>query len=204
MDAIAFDLDGTLIDISQRDYKIYSDIIVKFGLIPVPFKRYWELRINKTDIHDILSMSKFDFNNFDQFIDFRSQSMETLEYLQLDEIFKNVKQTLQLLVLDYNCFIVTTRQNRKNTLIQLYNLKLEHFFSEIFVTSENKELSFIKIKNLKYVVGDTENDILPAKKMGIKSIAVTTGIRAVKELEEMKPDFIVNDLIEVIGIVSLK
>ena len=32
---IAFDLDGTLIDVSERDYRIYSDILLKLGYNPI-------------------------------------------------------------------------------------------------------------------------------------------------------------------------
>ena len=40
MKTVAFDLDGTLIDVSERDYRIYSDILLKLGYNPIVKKEY--------------------------------------------------------------------------------------------------------------------------------------------------------------------
>ena len=55
--SIAFDLDGTLIDVSLRDYKIYTDIVRSLNGMPMKYDMYWPLRKNKTDIFYILEQS---------------------------------------------------------------------------------------------------------------------------------------------------
>ena len=55
-----------------------------------------------------------------------------------------------------------------------------------------------KIDTLIAMVGDTENDIVPANNIGIKSIAVTTGIRNFDKLSSFNPSIIVSSLSEVI------
>ena len=47
------------------------------------------------------------------------------------------------------------------------------------------------------MVGDTENDILPANTLGIKSVAVTTGIRNRQLLSKMNPTYILDGLGEI-------
>ena len=58
-----------------------------------------------------------------------------------------------------------------------------------------------RIPNLCFMVGDTENDILPANNIGISSIAVTTGIRNRQLLQEMNPQYIIDNIEEVKDIV---
>ena len=89
------------------------------------------------------------------------------------------------------------RNNKFNTLRQIEWLGINDYFKEIIVTSQNKINTFSKIKNLKFVIGDTENDIIPANKLAIISIAITTGIRNEKLLNKYEPNFLIKDLIEI-------
>ena len=41
MKTSAFDLDGTLIDISGRDFRIYADILTELGYKPIEKKQYF-------------------------------------------------------------------------------------------------------------------------------------------------------------------
>lgn len=44
------------------------------------------------------------------------------------------------------------------------------------------------------LIGDSEADVACAKKLGLKSIAVATGSKTVRELEELNPDMVLKDL----------
>ena len=47
------------------------------------------------------------------------------------------------------------------------------------------------------MVGDTEADLIAAKKVGVGAIALTCGIRSVNYLKQYNPDYICNDLLSV-------
>lgn len=194
--AIAFDLDGTLIDISKRDYQIYVDLVIKLGGIPLPFLTYWPLRQAKTDIHQILSDSGIlRLDLVETFLLDRKALMETLEYLSVDNLFQDVLQLLNRISDTYEVHILTIRHNKTNTENQLKLLGLDRYTCHI--VDGNKELTMRQIPNLCFMVGDTENDILPANKIGIKSIGVTTGIRNRQLLVKMNPTYIVDSLDEI-------
>lgn len=198
--AIAFDLDGTLIDVSIRDYQIYKDLIERLGGSPISYDVYWPLRQDKTDIHIILKKSCiFDDNDVRYFLSTRKLLMEDINYLSLDSVFPKVKELLSDLSKDFSIYILTIRHNRPNTEAQLRSLGLGQY--NITIVEGNKEQEMRFIPNLCFMVGDTENDILPANKLGITSIGVTTGIRNRRLLQELTPKFIIDNIEEVKDIV---
>lgn len=198
--AIAFDLDGTLIDVSIRDYQIYKDLIKKLGGTPISFDVYWPMRQDKTDIHIILEKSCiFNNNDIDCFLTNRKILMEDMNYLSLDSVFPEVKELLSDLSKDFDIYLLTIRHNRPNTELQLRTLGIDQY--NIIIVEGNKEQEMQLIPNLSFMVGDTENDILPANKLGISTIAVTTGIRNRNHLLELSPKYIIDNIEEVKNIV---
>lgn len=195
MKTIAFDLDGTLIDIKLRDYKIYVDILKSIGHRPITLQQYWPLRQAKYNIIKLLKIShvtnEFDINLF---LKERNRRMEQYDYLLLDSLFGDVTSTISNLSTQYNIVIATKRSNRVNTMRQLFHLGINNLFSNIYITSGNKIDLYAQINNLEYIVGDTENDIESANQLEIKSFAVETGIRSKKLLEKMKPSLVIESL----------
>jgi len=57
-------------------------------------------------------------------------------------------------------------------------------------------------KEYAMMIGDSEQDILTAKNAGIKSAAVTFGYRTKEQLMELNPDYICNNLMELINIIE--
>ena len=198
--AIAFDLDGTLIDVSQRDYQIYSDLVIKLGGTPLSYSVYWPLRQAKTDIHQILEESGINRKDkIETFLVDRKALMESAEYLTIDKLFPVTLNLLDRLSEEFEVHIITIRHDQKNTRAQLSFLELDRF--NCHIVQGNKEEQMRLIPNLCYMVGDTENDILPANNAGVKSIAVTTGIRNKELLSEMNPTFMVSSLSGLLEIV---
>lgn len=193
--SIVFDFDGTLIDISIRDYKVYSDILKGLKREPIPFNIYWEKRKNKEDIKNILALSNIiDKEEVSFFLSERHLKIDSEQYLLLDSLFCNVKDILMELKEKYELYLVTSRHRQDETLKQLRDLEIYHFFEKVYVVNTDKYNIFCDIPNLEYVVGDTENDIIPAKKIGVYSVAVTTGIRSENFLKEMSPSYVIHKL----------
>jgi phosphoglycolate phosphatase len=196
MKTIAFDLDGTLINISKRDYAIYCDILNSLGYIPLQFDRYWPLRKSRYNIFSLLALSDVvDNAHIDFFLKRRGESMEVSEYLMMDSLFADTVSTLYHIKNSYNIALVSTRSNRINAFNQLKQLKLDAIFgSNITFTGKDKLEAYRNVSDLLVIVGDTENDIIAGKQLGVFTIGVTTGIRSDQILSQYSPNRIINAL----------
>lgn len=193
--SIVFDFDGTLIDISTRDYQVYIDVLKELKKQPIPFEIYWEKRRKKENIKDILALSEvLNEDEIDVFLRQREYRIDSKKYLLLDKLFDDVQVVLSKLKEVYSLYLVTSRYRKTETLEQIDNLGIAHYFDRIYVVGLGKYETFCQIPNLMYVIGDTENDIIPAKKMGVFSVAITTGIRSTHFLEDLFADYMVNNL----------
>jgi phosphoglycolate phosphatase-like HAD superfamily hydrolase len=199
--AIAFDLDGTLIDIKERDYKVYSDILKNNTFKPLNIAEYWNLRRKHTNIFEILEQSS-DSESFGQyFLVQRNLLIESNEYLTLDKLFKHARKTILYVRSVYNCIMVTRRKNETDTINQIFRLGIKDLFKYSIIVQGDKIDAFKSIENLRYVVGDTENDIIPANNLNLKSVAVTTGIRDYSFLKTCGPSYIISSLEKLLEIV---
>jgi phosphoglycolate phosphatase-like HAD superfamily hydrolase len=198
---IAFDLDGTLIDIKERDYKVYSDILQTNIFKPLNIDEYWKLRREHTNIFEILERSSVPESFGKDFILRRDFLIESNEYLLLDQVFVDVPETITALQSTYNCIIITRRKSDADTVNQICRLGIKDLFNDIIIVQGDKTNAFRSIDNLRCVVGDTESDIIPANSLKLKSIAVTTGIRSYSSLKESFPNCIIGNLKEVLKIV---
>ena len=118
--------------------------------------------------------------------------MENSDYLKLDVLIPGVATSLEKLAKSYDIYIVTVRHNKENTIEQIHQLGLDKY--KLYIVNDGKGEYLKKIPNLCVVVGDTENDILPAKELGIQSVAVLSGIRYKTQLEVMNPNYIIESV----------
>lgn len=128
------------------------------------------------------------------------------------KLFPDVLETLRVLSKSYKLGIVSS--NSKENIIQ--NLK-KHDVHNLFDFVNSNSSIFGKQRVLKKMcaeyqinpseviyVGDEDRDIVAAKKIKIKNIAVTWGYNSEKKLKETNPDYIVNSPKEIIEIISQK
>ena len=108
--SIAFDFDGTIINVAHRDYAIYCKLVSDLSGLTLPFERYWSMRRARTDIHLILSQSGIsEKNDVNTFLQQRAEMIEDEKYLALDTVIPGVKEAIMLNRTLFSPYLVTTR-----------------------------------------------------------------------------------------------
>jgi len=198
---IFLDLDGPILDVSKRYYKVFLDIAG--GKTKLSRKDFWELKKKKTPWPKIFKKAGLKIKK-DDFLKFWLWCIEGRIYLVLDKIHPNVKRRLSSLSKKNSLYLISFRQSEKNLFWQLKKLGIDKYFKKIIHcphTSGKPWQEKVKLirKNLKpkekaLIIGDTEVDIRAAKIVGIKSVGVTSGIRTKELLRREKPDFLVSNI----------
>lgn len=193
------DLDGTIIDVSQRHYKVYEDLVRKYNGIPLSKTRYWKLKKNKTEWSEILKKSLIPLNKVPIFIEEFISKIERHENLAIDSVFPYAFSILEQLSRNCSLYLITLRHSKNNTIKQIKNLGLKSYFKKLLISKQEDEIiskirKIISRDNHAFVVGDTEKQILIARKLKLISVAVLSGIRNEKLLRNMKPQFLMKNI----------
>lgn len=208
---IFFDLDGTLIDISERYYRVYTDILNKAGFSTIGKKEYWNAKRNKVPEDQILAMT----NANDFYKEYNQKRLSLIEndyYLSNDSLHEGVIQVIENLSKKYQLVLVTLRKSNSQLEKQLINMKLIDYFTDILRSDDNlKPRWMIKYHLIKEYIGnehdsssilisDTENDIKAGNELRFKTIAVLNGIRTKELLIISKPTFICKSVKDLLNI----
>lgn len=189
---VFIDLDGTLLDSSDRLHRLFADLVPNSALTK---EQYWKLKRAKVGHAQILS----------QFFNYSSEQIQCFEtawlnqieldsYLQFDKLHDGVLENLQKLSQQNILFLLTSRQSRSGVCQQLQKFSVDQYFQEILVTEqklEKKEL--IKSVNFgtnDWVVGDTGHDILTGKQLNMHTAAICNGFMSRELLHSYAPDLI--------------
>jgi phosphoglycolate phosphatase-like HAD superfamily hydrolase len=208
-----FDLDGPILDVSERYYSIYSVLLKRYVSTILPKDEYWEMKRNRIPEHIIVKQSYNDIP-INEYQRLRIEFIESREFLNYDSIWKDIQHTLLSFLEMNDVILITMRSNSENLYWQLSKLNILHRFKDIIPVFTNVETTpnykdqrwkykFNKIiasrfwksanKSEYTFVGDTETDILTAKKLSIKSVAVSFGIRSHELLEILDPDILITN-----------
>lgn len=130
---------------------------------------------------------------------------------QVDEAdtYPKVYETLKSLKQQGNQLFVLSSDPASKLLMQLKNAQLENLLQKV-VTDVDDKISAIKLlvddfsldpQNTFYI-GDTTGDIESGTSAGIKAIGITWGFNSKEALQKATPDFLIDDIIEMIKIVN--
>lgn len=213
---IFFDLDGTILDISERYYRIYSHLLSENGYDIVPKEIYWNAKRKRIPEKEILGYTNAT-KIIKQYLVKRKKLIENIDYLAYDclqDSFRNVIS--YLLKKKHNAVLVTLRKSRANLMSQLKQLGIDEFFDDV-LCSKLDEFPRWKIKfNLmkKYLknapesfnvfVSDTENDIKAGIELGFTTISVCNGIRNSEILEAVNSDYLCKSVSELVNLYIFK
>ena len=207
---IIFDLDGTIIDSSERMYRLFCDLVSQCSFSK---ERYWELKRNKVN-HRALLNRFFPKVHFEEFNQKWMSMIEEERYLLLDQNYEDTIEVLMELKKHYSLYLLTARQKKAALLEELVRLSIESYFEKILVTENKiakeellaKEISRDrKLQSEKiYFVSDMGKDIQVGKSFGYRTVAITHGFMNRERLEEYKPEYVIDRLAELLGICNAK
>jgi phosphoglycolate phosphatase len=197
---IIFDLDGTLSDPKVRLYSLFVELTPdnKFS-----FAAYWEIKRNKIDQACLLERY-FDYSK-EEIAQFRRQwlaKIEERERLKLDTPLPGAGTVLKTLSKDNQLYVVSNRQSRESAIEQIEDYGWGGYITRTLVTLQktskaNLIQESLTISKDDIIIGDTGEDILTGKKLGITTIAVTSGMLNRRALLEYNPDQIIDSVKEI-------
>lgn len=193
------DYDGTLIDSEKRQYGLFIELT---GNANLSFQDYWEDKRNGLNQEAMLSKHcKYSPDEKKQFKKCWHDSIENPERLVQDFLFEGVYDFLDEQSRNCNLYLVTARHHGQNLHEQMEQLRIKNFFNKILNTAQ-KTSKALKVKEClipnasDIFVGDTGEDILAGRDLGIQSIGVTSGMCSRKMLESYHPDHIYKSITE--------
>lgn len=127
---VIFDLDGTLIDVSERMYRLFQALVPQSLLSK---NEYWELKRNKIS-HEILLNKYFPEISFEYFNSKWMKAIETEEYILMDTNYSDTIDVLRRLSNKFNLYLLTSRQLKCELQRELEKLMLKKYFTDILVT----------------------------------------------------------------------
>ncbi|MEK6758960.1 MAG: HAD hydrolase-like protein [Deltaproteobacteria bacterium] len=207
---VFFDLDGTIIDVSQRYYRIYSDIIRRLDAVPIGFETYWEKKKERVSEHEIMILSDIDHDKAKEYLAERGELIESDAYLEIDTLISGAQGLFEVLGASHELYIVTMRKRRVNLLRQIERLGIGGYFKSILSIGAAPDPAIAKAEAIMaecsvcssdIIAGDTEADIRAGKILGIRTCAVLTGIRSERLLSLEAPDHIMESITKLTGVV---
>ena len=208
---IFFDLDGPIIDVAPKFYRLYTDLFKARGHAVLSKDEYWSLKRNKIPEAQIaLRTAPADF--VQNYVPERIRVIENIDYLQHDTLIDGALPLLTNLSSRFKLILVTLRNRRENLMWELRHFDLEKYFTVILTKEDNHGDHNTKIELISQfrkagegksmIVGDTESDVKAGQALGLKTVAVTCGIRTKEYLLTLSPDYIIDSMTQLSDIVD--
>lgn len=188
---IYIDVDGTIIDVLERLYRLHKGSIESLGIKPLKKEVYIKLKRSGKSEKSIIE-EKYKIDVFGYYNKIRMNNIEKERYLNLDELVPNSIDALKKLKMNHKVFLVTNRKSKRLFFKQIEKFELTRLVDGFLFSRKNlsgKE---------GVIIGDSEDDILTAKKLKWKVIAVESGLRDKDFLLNLKPDLIIKDASEIL------
>jgi phosphoglycolate phosphatase len=217
------DLDGPIVDVSDRYYTtykhgladtqaVYLDRGINLNLQILSKQQFWQMKQNRVPDTEIAKSSGLSGQEIHVFLGCVSRIVNQPDLLHLDRIQPGVQWAIALLHSRGVRLVLVTLRPKDQAVQILQNYGLARLFTCICGTqmpdAAYHNYAALKTKLLAevaeefesslgsaWMIGDTEADILAGQALGIPTIAVTCGIRSHQQLQQYQPNFILSDLI---------
>lgn len=196
---IVFDLDGTLIDASDRLYELFRQIVPDSNLTK---SEYWDLKRSGYSHFELVKKYAPKLP-FDAFQERWSKEIESSKFLGKDKLYLRAREVLEYLDKKNDIYLWTARNSKTNLMIQLKELQILGFFSDVYITegeTDKKEL-YKKIPTEQYdsviLISDTPSDLHIGKNNLCFTIGCTYGFASKEAIETSDPDYIASEIIDI-------
>lgn len=222
---ICFDLDGPIIDVSDRYYRAYLESLKGTDSKKpqvLSKEHFWNLKQSRISDFEIGILSGLSLKESAVSAEQRKDLTFMSEYHSLDKLFSDVSKTFEYLKENNSTFFIVTLRRRKHIEQAIKELKLNKYIGaeSIFCLENNHKFTndiqekYILLVNAinrleldpyeTVIIGDSETDIHAGRLARYRKVAaITRGIRSKEQLEILKPDFILNSLTEIVNLEKL-
>jgi phosphoglycolate phosphatase len=206
---VVFDLDGTLVSVEERFYRVFLDTLKAYNQPPVEKEAF---------------MKKFSVNKLDDFLDIEDEHAFWVDFLkaynksysELSKMIPGAREVLKKLKDNgVKIGVITGRlSDPKEILTELHRFNMDSFVDAVVT----KKLVFAQLKpdelfsrSLELIqvlekigaepvnsimVGDYVVDIESAKSFGLRAVAVLSGSSDYESLRKVGPDAIIKSVVE--------
>lgn len=211
LELVVFDLDGTLV---KSDENIFQAMKLALGKVGVSDEMNRDKFTKSIGHHfkDMFSAMDLEVERYDDFVEYYKSSY--FDFIDRSTLYHGTEKMLEeLSEMKIKVALLTTKlQEQADQIIDHFGLR--KYFNEVTgrrpgIAHKPDPEPLLNICNLLEIdpfntlmVGDTELDIRCAKNAGTASCAVSFGFRDINRIKEEKPDFIINELSEIIPIVK--
>jgi phosphoglycolate phosphatase-like HAD superfamily hydrolase len=203
-----FDLDGPILDVSPRYVALHQTLLEELGVRGMEAGMYWQRKRAVCAEEAILAeLGAEEFAA--EYVRRRLELIETRPFLACDRPWPWAVDVLTALAKRHALVIVTARAQRAALDGQLTHHELRRFFAEILSSPAGVNVGQQKAALIReylarrklppgdhWIIGDTEADIQAGKEVGLRTVAVLSGIRDEEHLRAAAPDFLLNDIRE--------
>ena len=216
------DFDGPIIDVSQRYYQVYQECLESSrnpnqAVKQLTKEEFWQLKRSRVPEKQIGMMSGLDEAQAQAFAQLRRQTVHTPPYFEYDNLAPGAVAALEKVQQAGVDLAVMTMRRMRELDYAFERHDLGRFFpkdrcyclSNDYVKTRDiddkpllMERALVELPPASdtWMIGDTEADIITAKKHGVKVIGVLSGIRDRASLEAYQPNWIVKDLSEAVDL----
>lgn len=214
---VAFDWNGTLFADTYAIYQSNEENFKQLNIKPISFRafqKYFDVPVKKFYMALGVPETQIDrkasqiANTFHTHYEIRAAKARSRAY---------AKELLRYLTKNKIRSVIFSNHILESIQRQLKRLKLDGYFTEVIANSHLE--SALKARNKKeklknylgnnklsmdevLIIGDTVEEIEIGKELGISCISITHGNCSLARLKAAKPDYLINSLKEVIGIIN--
>jgi phosphoglycolate phosphatase len=202
------DLDGTLLDITEKFHRLYTQILREHGHEPLCKSEYWTLRRSGVTTGAVLARTGAGAL-LPQYEERFLSQVEAREWLAVDAPIDGVPDVLRRLRGAGRVVLVTLRRDRAALEWQLSHTGLDSHFDLVLSGHDLQSDGWQKKVSLvrdalpggdfasSWFIGDTETDMRAGKALGCRTAAVLTGMRDEHSLGLTEPDLILPGIVDV-------
>ena len=195
---VFFDFDGPILDCSVKYHNLYSELMKDEGLDVLSLEEYWEKKRDRWSEQSIVELTA-PHGFFESYQKKRISLIEDVSRVGDDIMWPHVPTMLKHISQNHQLFLVTLRNRRETLMKQLESLGIKEHFLQVLNKDNNEGTYRTKVELIKphlsqpsLIIGDTEVDVKAGQQLGMKTLAVSCGIRNEKHLSELQPDAILS------------